>query len=206
MGGTREMTPADVARILIDSGAIELRPDPADWFTWASGKRAPAYCDNRQLISFPEERRRIASALAESIRTHFPETRVIAGTSTAGIPWAAWVSDLLDVPMVYVRGVAKGHGKQKRVEGRALAGEPTLILEDTISFGGSSISAVEGVQEEGGKVLGVQAIYAWGFEETERAFAEKGVPYRSLTDYATLIETAELTPEASRVLRDWLAR
>lgn len=205
-GGARALGPNEVARLLVGVGAVELRADPAQWFTWASGKQAPIYCDNRLLMAFPEERARIADALAAAIANDFPDTKVIAGTATAGIPHAAWVAERMGLPMAYVRGAAKGHGQARRVEGRALAGERVLVLEDLISFGGSSLDAVEAVREEGGEVIGVQAIFSYGFPEAKQRFEEAGVPVRSLSDYQVLLETLELSPEQARVLLDWRGR
>jgi orotate phosphoribosyltransferase len=197
------VTPQAVAKLLVEVGAVEVRPDPDDWFTWSSGVRAPVYCDNRRVISFPAARARIADALADATLEHFAKAEVIAGTATAGISWAAWVAERCDLPMVYVRGEAKGHGRQRRVEGRPLSGEHVVIIEDLLSYGGSALSAVCAVQEEGGEVIGVQSIVSWSFPEAERAFAEAGIPWRSLTDYAALIGTLELTPDQARVLLEW---
>jgi orotate phosphoribosyltransferase len=199
------VTPAEVARLLVKIGAVEIRTDPAQWFTWSSGKRAPAYCDNRALLGFPEERAAIADALAAAIRARFAGAEVVAGTATAGIPHAAWVAERLGLPMVYVRGAAKEHGQGRRVEGRRLRGERVALVEDTVSYGGSSLAAVEGLVAEGGKVLGVQAIFAWGFPETERRFAEAGVACQALCDFEALLATLPLTPEEARVLRAWRA-
>jgi orotate phosphoribosyltransferase len=199
------VTAQEVARLLVRIGAVEVRTDPAQWFTWSSGRRAPAYCDNRALLGFPEERARIADALAAAIRARFADADVIAGTATAGIPHAAWVAERLALPMVYVRGSAKEYGQGRRVEGRRLRGERVALLEDTISYGGSSLGAVEGLVAEGGKVLGVQSIFAWGFPETERRFAEAGVAWQSLCDFDALVATLPLTPEQARALREWRA-
>ena len=170
MGRTRAMTAVDYAKLLVSIGAVELRTDPASWFTWSSGERAPIYCDNRIVISYPAVRKQIAEGLADSIRHAYADVEVIAGTSTAGIPHAAWVADLLELPMVYVRGSAKEHGQGKRVEGRPLAGERVVLIEDLVSFGGSSLGAVEALEAEGGKVIGVQAIFTRtdGYEITTR--------------------------------------
>jgi orotate phosphoribosyltransferase len=200
------MTPRAVVELLLEVGAVEIRTDPEEWFTWASGKRAPIYCDNRILCSFPAERSRIAAALAASIRERHPAVEVIAGTATAGIPHAAWVADLLGLPMVYVRGAAKGHGQQKRVEGRPLQGESVVIVEDLVSYGGSSLSTVEAVNGEGGKVLGVQAIFSYGFPQTAARFEEAGVPCHALGDYSTLLSMLRLDEASARALRDWQAQ
>ncbi len=199
------MTAAEVARLLVRIGAVEIRTDPAQWFTWSSGRRAPAYCDNRALLGFPEERGRVADALAAQVRARFAGADVIAGTATAGIPHAAWVAERLALPMVYVREAVKEHGQGRRVEGRRLRGERVALVEDTISFGGSSLAAVEGLAAEGGKVLGVQSIFTWGFSETERRFAEAGVAWQSLCDFEALVATLVLTDAEARALREWRA-
>ena len=200
------MNPREVAKLLVSIGAVEVRTDPAQWFTWASGEKAPVYCDNRVVISFPDARARIAAALATSIRSAWPDVEVIAGTATAGIPHAAWVAERLELPMVYVRGSAKEHGKGKRVEGRALRGERVALVEDAVSFGGSSLGAVEALQQEGGKCVGVQAIYSYGFPKALQRFADAGVPLRALTNFDALLEALELDAPTREVLLAWRAR
>jgi len=200
------VTPAECAKLLVSVGAVEVRTDPASWFTWASGERAPIYCDNRVVISHPEARARIADALAASIRRAFPGAEVVAGTATAGIPHAAWVAERLELPMVYVRGSAKEHGKGKRVEGRALRGERVVVLEDAVSFGGSSLAAVDAVNEEGGKVIGVQAIYTYAFPKAVARFAEAGVTLQAVTTYDAVLESLELDAATRDVLLAWRAR
>lgn len=200
------MTPRGVAKLLVEVGAVEVRPDPDDWFTWSSGVRAPVYCDNRRVISFPSVRARIADALADATLEHFADAEVIAGTATAGIAWAAWVAERRDLPMVYVRGEAKDHGRQKRVEGRPLAGEPVVVIEDLLSYGGSALSAARALEEEGGKVIGVHSIVTWSFPDAARAFGEAGIPWRSLTDYEALVGTLELRPDQAQVLLEWRGR
>ena len=200
------MNAAECAKLLVSIGAVEVRTDPATWFTWASGERAPIYCDNRIVISYPEARARIAADLADSIRRSYPDAEVIAGTATAGIPHAAWVADLLRLPMVYVRGSAKEHGKGKRVEGRALRGERVALVEDAVSFGGSSLAAVEALSSEGGKVVGVQAIFEYGFPKAKARFAAAGVTLRALTNFEALVESLELPAATREVLLAWRAR
>jgi len=197
------LTAREAAVLLQGIGAVELRVKPEDWFTWTSGKRAPIYCDNRLLMSFPRQRAAIADALADSIRRHHPEVEVIAGTATAGIPHAAWVAERMDLPMVYVRGSAKGHGKQRRVEGRALSGERVVVVEDLISTGGSSAASVEALREDGAVVIGVQAIFSYGFPRAQELFRSLGVPAHALTCYEVLVETMDLDEATARVLLDW---
>jgi orotate phosphoribosyltransferase len=195
----------DVAALLLETGAVEVRTDPDKWFTWTSGKRAPIYCDNRVLVSFPSARARVADFLTDEIRSGFSDVEVIAGAATGGIPHAAWVAERLELPMVYVRGAAKEHGKGRRVEGRQLAGERVVLIEDLVSFGGSALSAAGALEEEGGKVIGVQAIFSYGFPESLQRFEAAGIPLQVLTDYDALIETMGLDATTARALLDWRA-
>jgi orotate phosphoribosyltransferase len=206
MGGARAMNEVDYAKLLVSIGAVELRSDPATWFTWASGERAPIYCDNRVVMSFPDVRKQIADGLAESIRRAYPDAEVIAGTATAGIPHAAWVAERLALPMVYVRGAAKEHGKGKRVEGRALAGERVVLIEDLVSFGGSALAAVEALEAEGGKVIGVQAIFSYGFPKAAERFAAAGKRVLALTGYDALLSTLDVDDASRKTLLAWRER
>ncbi|QIZ67269.1 orotate phosphoribosyltransferase [Geobacillus subterraneus] len=178
----------DIAAKLLQIGAVALQPNEP--FTWSSGLKSPIYCDNRLTLAYPDVRRTIADGLAELIRTHFPEADLIAGTATAGIPHAAWVSERLELPMCYVRSQAKAHGKGKQIEGKAEPGQRVVVIEDLISTGGSSLAAVRALKEAGCEVLGVAAIFTYGLEKAKQAFAEENLPAYTLTDYNTLIETA----------------
>ena len=148
----------DIAAKLLQIGAVALQPNEP--FTWSSGLKSPIYCDNRLTLAYPDVRRTIADGLAELIRTHFPKADLIAGTATAGIPHAAWVSERLELPMCYVRSQAKAHGKGKQIEGQAEPGQRVVVIEDLISTGGSSLAAVRALKEAGCEVLGVAAIFA----------------------------------------------
>lgn len=200
------MSEVDYAKLLVSIGAVELRSDPATWFTWASGERAPIYCDNRVVMSYPAVRKQIADGLADAIRRAYPGVEVIAGTATAGIPHAAWVAERLDLPMVYVRGAAKEHGKGKRVEGRPLSGERVVLIEDLVSFGGSALAAVEALEAEGGKVLGVQAIFSYGFPKALARFAAAGKRVSALTGYDALLQTLTLDDASRKTLLAWRER
>ncbi|AMQ20101.1 orotate phosphoribosyltransferase [Geobacillus sp. JS12] len=178
----------DIAAKLLEIGAVALQPNEP--FTWSSGLKSPIYCDNRLTLAYPDVRRTIADGLAELIRTHFPEADLIAGTATAGIPHAAWVSERLGLPMCYVRSQAKAHGKGKQIEGKAEPGQRVVVIEDLISTGGSSLAAVRALKEAGCEVLGVAAIFTYGLEKAKQAFAAENLPAYTLTDYNTLIETA----------------
>lgn len=177
-----------VAAYLLEIGAVALRPQEP--FTWTSGIKSPIYCDNRLTLSFPEVRNYIASAFAELIKSDYPEAQVIAGTATAGIPHAAWVADKLNLPMAYIRDKAKGHGKQNQIEGIISPGQKVIVIEDLISTGGSSIKAAQAVEEAGGEVLAVLAIFSYELDRATEAFAAAGVPLQSLSNYTTLIDVA----------------
>lgn len=177
-----------VAAYLLEIGAVALRPQEP--FTWTSGIKSPIYCDNRLTLSFPEVRNYIANTFAELIKTSYPEAQVIAGTATAGIPHAAWVADKLNLPMAYIRDKAKGHGKQNQIEGIISPGQKVIVIEDLISTGGSSIKAAQAVEEAGGEVLAVLAIFSYELDRATEGFAAAGVPLQSLSNYTTLIDVA----------------
>ncbi|UQZ32854.1 orotate phosphoribosyltransferase [Paenibacillus sp. PK3_47] len=177
-----------VAKYLLEIGAVALRPQ--DPFTWTSGIKSPIYCDNRLTLSFPVVRGYIASGFAELVKASYPDAEVIAGTATAGIPHAAWVADKLNLPMAYIRDKAKGHGKQNQIEGIITPGQKVIVIEDLISTGGSSIKAAQAVQEAGGEVLAVLAIFSYELDRAAEAFATAGVPLQSLSNYSTLIDVA----------------
>src|SRR3954469_15991400 len=177
-----------IAESLLEIKAVSLRPNNP--FTWTSGIHSPIYCDNRLTLSYPEIRRKIATGLTEIITEKFPGTDLIAGTATAGIPHAAWVSELLNLPMCYVRSKAKGHGKGNQIEGNAASGQKVVVVEDLISTGGSVITAVQALREAGCDVLGVVSIFTYGLEKGRELLQENGIKSISLTDFATLIEVA----------------
>ncbi|WP_144461427.1 orotate phosphoribosyltransferase [Siminovitchia fortis] len=194
-----------IAEHLLDIKAVFLQPN--DPFTWSSGMKAPIYCDNRLTMSYPKVRKEIAEGLAELIKKQFPEVELIAGTATAGIPHAAWVSDILGLPMCYVRSKAKSHGKGNQIEGKASKGQKVVVVEDLISTGGSSITAVKALQEAGCDVLGVVSIFSYELDKAKKSFGEEGIRAFSLTGYSNLIETAfnkELIKEEDlETLRNW---
>jgi orotate phosphoribosyltransferase len=205
MEGRREGMKKEIAAHLLEIGAVSLEPNEP--FTWSSGLKSPIYCDNRLTLAYPNVRSAIADGLAALIRTHFSDAEVIAGTATAGIPHAAWVSERLNLPMCYVRSQAKGHGKGKQIEGKVAKGQKVVVVEDLISTGGSSLNAVRALREEGCQVLGVVAIFTYGLEKGKQAFAENNVKVHTLTDYGTLIETAVelgvVTEQDLATLRQW---
>ncbi|MBC2329865.1 orotate phosphoribosyltransferase [Listeria swaminathanii] len=194
-----------VAEQLLEIKAVFLKPN--DPFTWASGIKSPIYCDNRLTLGFPKVRQFIAKALAEKIKETFGEVDVVAGTATAGIPHAAWVSDLLDLPMVYVRSKAKEHGKGNQIEGPIAKGQKVVVIEDLISTGGSSLKAVEALEEAGAEVVGIAAIFTYGLDKGKKLLDEAGTKLVTLTNYDELIEVAlsenYVTAEDMATLKEW---
>lgn len=185
----RKCMKQQLAKHLLEIGAVHLQPNAP--FTWTSGIKSPIYCDNRLTLSFPLVRRKVAIGLEELIRKHYPEVEVIAGTATAGIPHAAWVSDQLNLPMVYVRGKAKEHGKGNQIEGVVKAGQNVVIVEDLISTGGSVITTAEALKAAGVNVLGVVAIFTYDLNKGISQLKEAELSYHTITDYLTLIEVAK---------------
>ena len=181
------MTSFDLASGLLDAGAVRLSPRSP--FTWASGLKSPIYCDNRQLLGFPELRAGIKTVLAERAAEARPT--LIAGTSTAGIPWASLVADLLGLPMAYVRPEPKKHGMGRQVEGPHVDGHRVVLLEDLISTGGSSIKCVEALRHEDAEVLEVLALFSYGLPQAESAFQAAAVPLRVLATFDDLSRRAQ---------------
>ena len=177
-----------LAKELLAIEAVALRPN--DYFTWTSGIKSPIYCDNRITMSYPSIRREIAAGMVEVIKEKYPAVEVVAGTATAGIPHAAWVSELLDLPMIYVRDSAKKHGKTNQIEGRVLEGQKVVIIEDLISTGLSSLKVAKALREAGAEVLGVVTIFSYELKKAHEAFSQAEVEYVTLTNYPVLVEEA----------------
>ena len=177
-----------IAEKLLEINAVALKPKEP--FTWTSGLRSPIYCDNRLTLSYPDVRRGIANGLKSLIDEHFPGAEIIAGTATAGIPHAAWVSELMNLPMCYVRSAPKGHGKGNQIEGKAEAGQKVVVVEDLISTGGSVITAVQALRESGCEVLGVVSIFTYGLNKGRVLLEGEKIESHSLTDFETLVELA----------------
>lgn len=177
------MTATDkiIANDLIEIGALSLSPNKP--FTWASGIKSPIYCDNRMTLYFPELRKKIALGLVEIIKEKYPEAEIIAGTATAGIPHAALVSDIMNLPMVYVRSSAKDHGKGNQIEGKVEKGKKAVLIEDLISTGGSSVACAKALEEAGIEVLGIAAIFTYELE-----LADSTYPVYTLSNYSALID------------------
>ena len=177
----------EIARILLEKRAVTL--NAKDPFTYVSGIRSPIYCDNRQMIGYPEERGQIIGAFINESQDY--DFDIVAGTSTAGIPWASWISEKLKKPMAYIRGAKKGHGAGNQIEGADVDRKKVLIVEDLISTGGSSFSAVEAVRESGGSCVAVVAIFTYDFKKAIKVFKEGGCKLSTITNFSTLVNVAK---------------
>ena len=177
-----------IAAELLNIKAVFLSPNEP--FTWASGIKSPIYCDNRLILTAPKSRKIVESAIAQTVKERFPEAEVLMGTSTAGIAHAAIAADILDMPMGYVRGSAKDHGRGNRIEGRLEVGQKVVVIEDLISTGGSCIDVVEALREAGAEVLGVVSIFTYGMKKGVERLAAAGVTNYSLSNFNTLVEVA----------------
>jgi len=193
------------AEKLLQINAIKLSPQQP--FTWASGWKSPIYCDNRKVLSFPFVRDFIKSEMCNVVFEQFPEADILAGVATAGIAWGAMVADQLKLPYIYVRPKPKEHGLGNQIEGFYEKGKKVVVIEDLISTGKSSLKVVEVLRREGVEVIGMVSIFTYGFDVAEKAFAEAGVRYISLTNYGTLIELAEengtVSSEQQNTLLNW---
>lgn len=181
-------TSYEVAQALLNIEAVSLKP--SDPYVWSSGLKAPIYCDNRLIMSYPKVRTFIENKLVNLILDKFPDVELIAGTATAGIPHAAIVAEKMNLPMVYVRSSEKNHGKNSAIEGRIEPNQKVVMIEDLISTGGSVIAAAEKVTEAGGNVIGCAAIFSYLLDEGLEAFADQSYNLHTLTTYPELIEVA----------------
>lgn len=195
----------EVAEYLLEIKAVVL--NPAEPFTWASGLKSPIYCDNRKTLSHPKVRNYIKTAFADTISEEFKNCDVIAGVATAGIPHGVLIADVLNKPFIYVRDKAKGHGLENQIEGKLDKGQKVVVVEDLISTGGSSLKAVDAIRAAGGEVLGLGAIFTYGFEKSVKAFDAARCPLFTLSDYPTLLEVATaqdyITAKEKQLLLEW---
>lgn len=198
-------TARKLAGYLLQSKAIIL--DPANPFTWSSGWKSPIYCDNRKTLSYPEIRDFIRDNLCEVILKNWGSPDMIAGVATGAIAQGALVADRLGLPFIYVRSSPKDHGTGKLIEGEVIQGKSSVVVEDLVSTGGSSLRAVEALHGAGVRVLGMVAIFSYGFSIAEDNFRKAGVKLISLTDYHTLIESGlksgYIPPEHVDTLKKW---
>lgn len=182
------MKKRDIAKALLSIQAVFLRPE--DPFTWASGIKSPIYCDNRLTLTAPKVRTLIEEALVEVINEFYPNVEVLMGTSTAGIPHAAIVGHLMDLPAGYVRGGKKDHGRSNQIEGKLSEGEKVVVIEDLISTAGSCCETVETLRKAGADVLGVASIFTYGMKKGLENLAAHSIENHSLSDLDTLVEVA----------------
>lgn len=178
----------DVAKALLSVKAVFLRP--SEPFTWASGIKSPIYCDNRLILGYPKQRDIIEKGIVEVIKKEFPNCEVLMGTATAGIPHAAIVANILDLPMGYVRGDAKSHGRNNKIEGANPNGKRVVVVEDLISTAGSSIEVVDALREAGAEVLGIVSIFTYGLEKGISRLAKANVKNVSLSNFSVLSKVA----------------
>ena len=195
----------DFASKLLNVKEIKLQPN--DPFTWASGWKSPFYCDNRKTLSYPELRNFVKLELVHTILEHFPQAEAVAGVATGAIAQGALVADELNKPFVYVRSKAKDHGMGNLIEGELEKGTKVVVVEDLISTGGSSLKAVAALREAGYEVVGMVASYTYGFPVAAEAFAEAGVQLETLTDYdhvvAEALATGYIAESDVEVLAEW---
>lgn len=190
---------------LLRIGAVLLRPDEP--FTWASGWRSPIYCDNRRILSDPELRSMVAEAFAAKVAELYPEAEVLAGVATGAIAHGVLVADRMCKPFVYVRPKPKDHGTGSQIEGKLPEGSKVVVIEDLISTGMSSLAAVDALRKAGADVLGMVAIFTYGFDLASERFKEAGVPLATLSNYGSLIDVATsaglVKPSDTEVLQRW---
>ncbi|MBU0953357.1 MAG: orotate phosphoribosyltransferase [Nanoarchaeota archaeon] len=193
----------DIAQILLETKAVTLQPDTP--FTFTSGIKSPIYCDNRLLLSFPEQREKIIDAFLAVLKPL--DFDVIAGTATAGIAWAAWLVQELKKPMVYVRRKAKGYGKQNQIEGNLEKGQNVVVIEDLVSTGGSSLGAVDAVRVAGGIVTDCIAIFTYELQIAKDGYQKAQCTLHPLTTFTDVVmlatKTGYITPEQKDLVLSW---
>lgn len=183
-----EQIQVEVARLLLQINTIKVQP--SNPFTWASGWKAPIYCDNRKILSFPEARNIIRDRFVDVIRAKYPDAEVIAGVATGAIAHGVLVADKMDLPFVYVRSSPKDHGLENLIEGDLRPGQKVVIIEDLVSTGSSSLKAAQAILNYGGDVLGMVAIFSYGFPQATENFAKSGLELTALSQYDVLIRHA----------------
>jgi len=199
------MSNKELAKKLLEIKAVELRPN--DFFTWASGIKSPIYCDNRSILSFPEIRTFLKKIFVKHIIEYYPQTTTIAGVATGAIAIGALIADEMNLPFAYIRPKAKEHGRQNQIEGKITENSKVLVVEDLISTGGSSISAIEALKNENIEVLGLVAIFSYEFDLAIENFKKAGIKFETLTNYSTLIQVASeekfIKNEEIEILNNW---
>ena len=183
-----ESTARRIAEDLLSIRAVFFRPDEP--FTWASGIKSPVYCDNRLILTAPDVRTAVETALMQTIRREYPDAEVLMGTSTAGIAHAAITAQMMGLPMGYVRSSSKDHGRQNQIEGRLEKGQKVVVVEDLISTGGSVLEVVNVLREAGAEVLGIVSIFTYGMKKGLERLAAAKVKNVSLTNFDVIAQVA----------------
>lgn len=195
----------DIAERLLNLKCIQLSPD--NFFTYASGLKGPIYCDNRKVLSFPKERKVIIKSLKKLVEESQIKFDLIAGLATAGLPYASILADQLELPLIYIRGEAKSHGKKNLIEGHYEEGQRIILIEDLVNQGSSVLSAIEASIKVGLRPVSCFAVVDYEMEAAKKIFVDKEIPFYSLTNFSSLIETAKeisyLTDQELQVLREW---
>lgn len=181
-----------------------VKVNPKQYFTWASGIQSPIYCDNRVIISDLEVRSFVTNLFVEKVKNMTIQPEIIAGCATAGIPHAAWLSDRLNLPMIYVRSKPKDHGTGKLIEGGSVVGKKVLVIEDLISTGGSSLNVVKALRDTGADVIQILSIFTYGLRKAEVNFRENDIHFESLTNYDELIRAFAMNGNLSSEEKDSL--
>jgi orotate phosphoribosyltransferase len=182
------MVKNDIVSNLIEINAIKL--NPANPFTWASGWHSPIYCDNRKILSYPKVRKLVYNKFKDTVKEHFADVDVIAGVATGAIAHGALVAEAMNLPFIYIRSAAKQHGLANLIEGDLKPGQKVVVIEDLISTGMSSLKAVEALRDAGANVLGMVAIFTYGFDLAKKSFEDQNVPVHTLANYHQLIDYA----------------
>lgn len=195
----------EVTKKLVQINTIKIQP--SNPFTWASGWKAPIYCDNRKLLSYPKERTFIRDQFVKLVREKYPEAEVIAGVATGAIAHGVLVAEKLGLPFIYVRSKPKGHGLENLIEGDLKVGQKVVVIEDLVSTGISSLKAAEAISNYGGDILGMMAIFTYNFTEAKQNFEKQGIELTTLSQYQTLLDVAleagDITEDELESLNQW---
>jgi orotate phosphoribosyltransferase len=198
-------TQTEVANLLLQINTIKVQP--SNPFTWASGWKAPIYCDNRKILSYPEARSFIRDKFIGVIKEKYPDAEVIAGVATGAIAHGVLVAEALDLPFIYVRSAPKGHGLENLIEGDLKPGQKVVVIEDLVSTGSSSLKAAQAITDFGGRVLGMVAIFSYGFPQATENFAKAGLELTALSQYDVLVrhavDTGEIRKDDLEKLMQW---
>lgn len=196
-----------IANSLLESKSVFIEPKIENYFTWTSGIKSPIYCDNRQLISYPNYRNIIVKEFCQLIKEKFSHVEIIAGTATAGIPWAAWIAQELNLPMIYIRSSSKAHGRKSAIEGFSKPNQKIIIIEDLISTGKSSIEAFENASNENLLTLGIVSIFNYGFNKSVESFKKHKLNTYSLCSLDDLLIEAnrldQISKDQIKMIKTW---